>query len=160
MKSVFYLFAHIYFHILPSQVKKWDLSFTLIWNTIVWLMIMNFFVQIVNSTAQRYLKKQQEKELASMQSNESWFVFLFSFHFLFLGSLSLITSRVMKREQNPFDKLHWSRPENFYLLQKSFLRDLYGKIRGYWFISPLLLGNHCFRGNLTTSVSYCGSWGD
>jgi len=58
---------------MPSKikVKKWDLSFTLIWNTIVWLMIMNFFVQIVNSTAQRYLKKQQEKELASMQSNES-----------------------------------------------------------------------------------------
>ncbi|KAI8561378.1 hypothetical protein RHMOL_Rhmol04G0334400 [Rhododendron molle] len=53
------------------QVKKWDLSFTLIWNTIVWLMIMNFFVQIVTSTAQRYLKKQQDKELASMQSNES-----------------------------------------------------------------------------------------
>ncbi|KAE9455794.1 hypothetical protein C3L33_12307, partial [Rhododendron williamsianum] len=54
-----------------TKVKKWDLSFTLIWNTIVWLMIMNFFVQIVTSTAQKYLKKQQDKELASMQSNES-----------------------------------------------------------------------------------------
>ncbi|KAF7145583.1 hypothetical protein RHSIM_Rhsim04G0206000 [Rhododendron simsii] len=53
------------------KVKKWDLSFTLIWNTIVWLMIMNFFIQIVTSTAQKYLKKQQDKELASMQPNES-----------------------------------------------------------------------------------------
>ncbi|GFY85083.1 SNARE associated Golgi protein family [Actinidia rufa] len=60
--------------LMPSNIKKvknWDLSFTSIWNTIVWLMILNFFVKIVTSTAQRYLKKQQEKELASMQSNES-----------------------------------------------------------------------------------------
>ncbi|KAL6971468.1 meiotic spindle pole body protein Kms1, partial [Sarracenia purpurea var. burkii] len=53
------------------KVKNWDLSFTSIWNTIVWLMIMNFFVKIVTSTAQGYLKEQQEKELASRQSNES-----------------------------------------------------------------------------------------
>ncbi|CAL5347165.1 hypothetical protein CsSME_00033429 [Camellia sinensis var. sinensis] len=57
---------------MPSniKVKKWDLSFTALWNTIVWLMIMNFFVKIVTSTAQRYLKKQQEMELASRQSND------------------------------------------------------------------------------------------
>jgi hypothetical protein len=45
------------------KVKKWDFSFTSIWNTVVWLMLVNFFVKIVNATAQRYLKKQQEKEM-------------------------------------------------------------------------------------------------
>ncbi|XP_038991271.1 vacuole membrane protein KMS1-like isoform X2 [Hibiscus syriacus] len=49
----------------PSNIKgKWDFSFTSIWNTIVWLMLMNFFIKIINATAQRYLKKQQEKQLA------------------------------------------------------------------------------------------------
>ncbi|XP_061354461.1 vacuole membrane protein KMS1 isoform X2 [Gastrolobium bilobum] len=47
------------------QGKKWDFSFASIWNTLVWLMLMNFFVKIVNATAQRYLKKQQERELAA-----------------------------------------------------------------------------------------------
>ncbi|CAL8074265.1 unnamed protein product [Prunus armeniaca] len=46
------------------KVKTWDFSFASIWNTLVWLMLFNFFVKIVNATAQRYLKKQQEKELA------------------------------------------------------------------------------------------------
>ena len=46
-----------------SQVKKWDLSFASVWNGVVWLMLLNFFGQIVTATAQRYLKKQQEKEL-------------------------------------------------------------------------------------------------
>ncbi|KAK2371799.1 meiotic spindle pole body protein Kms1 [Trifolium repens] len=49
-----------------TQGKKWDFSFTSIWNTVVWLMLMNFFVKIVNSTAQTYLKKQQESELAAL----------------------------------------------------------------------------------------------
>ncbi|XP_022762064.1 vacuole membrane protein KMS1-like isoform X2 [Durio zibethinus] len=49
----------------PSNIKeKWDFSFASIWNTVVWLMLMNFFVKIVNATAQRYLKKQQDKQLA------------------------------------------------------------------------------------------------
>ncbi|XP_019444545.1 PREDICTED: vacuole membrane protein KMS1 [Lupinus angustifolius] len=48
------------------QGKKWNLSFASIWNTIVWLMLMNFFVKIVNATAQRYLKKQQESDLAEL----------------------------------------------------------------------------------------------
>ncbi|KAK8703826.1 hypothetical protein V6N13_047471 [Hibiscus sabdariffa] len=53
----------------PSNIKeKWDFSFTSIWNTIVWLMLMNFFVKIVNATAQRYLKKQQDKQLADSLS--------------------------------------------------------------------------------------------
>ncbi|KAM1066838.1 hypothetical protein EV2_022748 [Malus domestica] len=44
--------------------KTWDFSFASIWNSLVWLMLLNFFVKIVNATAQRYLKKQQETELA------------------------------------------------------------------------------------------------
>ncbi|KAM0962983.1 hypothetical protein ACFX13_022451 [Malus domestica] len=46
------------------KVKTWDFSFASIWNSLVWLMLLNFFVKIVNATAQRYLKKQQETELA------------------------------------------------------------------------------------------------
>ncbi|KAE9612809.1 putative SNARE associated golgi family protein [Lupinus albus] len=53
------------------QGKKWNLSFASIWNTIVWLMLMNFFVKIVNATAQRYLKKQQERELAAESTKNS-----------------------------------------------------------------------------------------
>ncbi|KAL4283403.1 hypothetical protein GQ457_16G028870 [Hibiscus cannabinus] len=50
---------------LPSNVKgKWDFSFASIWNTVVWLMLMNFFVKIVNATAQSHLKKQLEKQVA------------------------------------------------------------------------------------------------
>ncbi|CAL0332086.1 unnamed protein product [Lupinus luteus] len=51
------------------QGKKWNLSFASIWNTIVWLMLMNFFVKIVNATAQSYLKKQQEGELAALSTD-------------------------------------------------------------------------------------------
>ncbi|KAK7308066.1 hypothetical protein VNO77_41658 [Canavalia gladiata] len=43
-----------------KQGKKWDFSFASLWNTVVWLMLMNFFVKIVNATAQRYVKNQQE----------------------------------------------------------------------------------------------------
>lgn len=49
-----------------TKGKKWDFSFTSIWNTVVWLMLMNFFIKIVNSTAQTHLKKQQESELAAL----------------------------------------------------------------------------------------------
>lgn len=52
------------------QVKSWDLSFASVWNSIVWLMLLNFFVKIVNSTAQRYLKKQQEIEIAALKKLE------------------------------------------------------------------------------------------
>ncbi|KAI3704093.1 hypothetical protein L1987_74306 [Smallanthus sonchifolius] len=51
------------------KVKSWDLSFASVWNSIVWLMLLNFFVKIVNSTAQRYLKKQQEKEMSDLKKN-------------------------------------------------------------------------------------------
>lgn len=52
------------------KVKSWDLSFASVWNSIVWLMLLNFFVKIVNSTAQRYLKKQQEIEIAALKKLE------------------------------------------------------------------------------------------
>ncbi|KAJ3674638.1 hypothetical protein LUZ60_005254 [Juncus effusus] len=47
----------------PVKGKKWRFSFNTIWNTVVWLMLVNFFGKIVTSTAQNYLKKQQETEL-------------------------------------------------------------------------------------------------
>ncbi|KAG6764444.1 hypothetical protein POTOM_031913 [Populus tomentosa] len=53
------------------KVKKWDFSFTGIWNTVVWLMLLNFFFKIVNATAQMYLKKQQENELAALTNRAS-----------------------------------------------------------------------------------------
>ncbi|OIV95001.1 hypothetical protein TanjilG_22198 [Lupinus angustifolius] len=53
------------------QGKKWNFSFASIWNTIVWLMLMNFFVKIVNATAHSYLKNQQEGELAALTKNST-----------------------------------------------------------------------------------------
>ncbi|GAB2266623.1 meiotic spindle pole body protein Kms1 [Dionaea muscipula] len=48
------------------KVKKWGLSFASIWNTVVWLVLMNFFFKIVNSTAQSFLKEQQEQEFVEI----------------------------------------------------------------------------------------------
>ncbi|KAI8027471.1 Vacuole membrane protein KMS1 [Camellia lanceoleosa] len=48
------------------KVKKWDLSLASVWNTVVWLMLMNFAMKIVTETARSFLKDLQEKELASM----------------------------------------------------------------------------------------------
>ncbi|XP_011021552.1 PREDICTED: vacuole membrane protein KMS1 [Populus euphratica] len=53
------------------KVKNWDFSFAGMWNTVVWLMLVNFFFKIVNSTAQSYLKKQQEKEIAALTDSAS-----------------------------------------------------------------------------------------
>ncbi|GAV88216.1 SNARE_assoc domain-containing protein [Cephalotus follicularis] len=53
------------------KVKKWGFSFAAIWNTVVWLMLMNFFIKIVTATAQRYLRKQQEVEFAAWTNNLS-----------------------------------------------------------------------------------------
>ncbi|KAJ6356438.1 hypothetical protein OIU78_004525 [Salix suchowensis] len=55
------------------KVKNWNFSFAGMWNTVVWLMLLNFFLKIVNSTAQSFLKKQQEKELASLTNGASAF---------------------------------------------------------------------------------------
>ncbi|XP_038874615.1 vacuole membrane protein KMS1 [Benincasa hispida] len=61
-----YLKAPSHVTIANPKAKKWDFSVSSIWNTIVWLMIMNFSIKIMTSTAQRYLKKQQDKELAAL----------------------------------------------------------------------------------------------
>lgn len=53
------------------KVNKWDFSFASIWNTVVWFMLMNFFIKIVNATAQRYLKKEQEKHIAALKNKSS-----------------------------------------------------------------------------------------
>ncbi|XP_077213744.1 SNARE associated Golgi protein family [Tasmannia lanceolata] len=57
----------------PPSIKgdHWDLSVSSIWNTIIWLVVINFFVKIVTSTAQRFLKKQQELELAALNNKLS-----------------------------------------------------------------------------------------
>ncbi|KAL6845255.1 hypothetical protein ACP4OV_024750 [Aristida adscensionis] len=50
---------------LSSQMedKQWNFSFTLVWNTVVWLVLVNFFIKIITSTAQDYLKRQQDIEM-------------------------------------------------------------------------------------------------
>ncbi|KAJ3687058.1 hypothetical protein LUZ61_016222 [Rhynchospora tenuis] len=57
--------------------KQWKFSLSMVWNTIVWLMLVHFFAKIVTSTAQNYLKKQQElelkkKKLSSAKNNASF----------------------------------------------------------------------------------------
>lgn len=54
-----------------AQVTKWGLSFSTIWNTVVWLVLMNFLFKIVNTTAQSFLKKEQEKELNTLTKRSS-----------------------------------------------------------------------------------------
>lgn len=48
---------------LDTKAKRWNLSFGLIWNTVIWLMIFNFFVKIVTATAQNHLRRKQELEI-------------------------------------------------------------------------------------------------
>ncbi|EMS49094.1 hypothetical protein TRIUR3_14258 [Triticum urartu] len=43
--------------------KQWNFSFALVWNTVVWLVLVNFFIKIVTSTAQDYRKRQQDIEM-------------------------------------------------------------------------------------------------
>ncbi|CAN4111129.1 unnamed protein product [Withania somnifera] len=50
------------------KAKKWDLSLGSLWNTVVWLMLLNFSVKIVNTTAKGYLREQQEKELSALEN--------------------------------------------------------------------------------------------
>ncbi|KAL5566070.1 hypothetical protein UlMin_029234 [Ulmus minor] len=58
-------------HPAPSEteVKRWDLSLASIWNSFVWLMLMNFVIKIVTQTAQSFLKKEHEMELAALTNN-------------------------------------------------------------------------------------------
>lgn len=53
------------------KAKKWDLSLGSVWNTVVWLMLLNFSAKIVNTTAKGYLREQQEKELAALGNNRA-----------------------------------------------------------------------------------------
>lgn len=75
------LIFQFYLNLCHLQGKKWDFSFTSIWNTVVWLMLMNFFIKIVNSTAQMHLKKEQESELTALSkksdSDTQWNALLF-----------------------------------------------------------------------------------
>ncbi|KAG1368763.1 vacuole membrane protein KMS1 [Cocos nucifera] len=50
------------------KAKQWNLTITTIWNTFIWLMLMNFTVKIVQSTAQKHLKRQQDLELTDKLS--------------------------------------------------------------------------------------------
>uniref|UniRef100_A0A7C9ACS1 Vacuole membrane protein KMS1 n=1 Tax=Opuntia streptacantha TaxID=393608 RepID=A0A7C9ACS1_OPUST len=54
-----------------AQVAKWGLSFSTIWNTVVWLVLVNFLFKIVNTTAQGFLKKEQEKEVNTLTNKSS-----------------------------------------------------------------------------------------
>ncbi|KAK6233111.1 hypothetical protein SCA6_003184 [Theobroma cacao] len=51
------------------KVKRWDLSLASMWNTVVWLMLLNFFIKIVTATARNFLKEQQEKELITLSNH-------------------------------------------------------------------------------------------
>lgn len=53
------------------KVNKWDFSLASVWNGVVTIMLLNFFVKIVNATAQRFLKKQQKQELAALKNKSS-----------------------------------------------------------------------------------------
>ncbi|XP_072952148.1 vacuole membrane protein KMS1-like isoform X1 [Typha angustifolia] len=54
-----------------AKGKQWTLSFASIWNTVVWIVLVNFFAKIVTSIAQRYLKEQQDLELATKLSGKA-----------------------------------------------------------------------------------------
>ncbi|KAJ1274402.1 hypothetical protein BS78_05G059000 [Paspalum vaginatum] len=46
-----FLSAHVAASASATAKGKWNLSFSLFWNTLVWLMAINFIIQIVSSTA-------------------------------------------------------------------------------------------------------------
>ncbi|GAB2277489.1 meiotic spindle pole body protein Kms1 [Dionaea muscipula] len=51
------------------KVNRWNVTLGSIWNTVVWLMLINFVIKIINTTAQSSLKDQQEKEIVSMTNS-------------------------------------------------------------------------------------------
>ncbi|XP_042450751.1 vacuole membrane protein KMS1-like [Zingiber officinale] len=54
---------------LPERTaQQWNLSITMIWNAVLWFVLMNFFVKIVTATAKGYLKEQQELELTNQET--------------------------------------------------------------------------------------------
>ncbi|CAD6217538.1 unnamed protein product [Miscanthus lutarioriparius] len=71
MAKIKFLSAHVAASASSSvKGKKWNLSFSLVWNTLVWLMVVNFIIQIVTSTAQGYLRTQQEQEISKKLETE------------------------------------------------------------------------------------------
>lgn len=42
-----------------------------IWNTVVWLMLFNFFSRIMTATAQSHLKEQQERKIKALSKDAS-----------------------------------------------------------------------------------------
>lgn len=49
------------------KATPWKFSFSLIWNTFVWIMLIGFFSSIVNATAQKKIYEQQRKEIDEKQ---------------------------------------------------------------------------------------------
>ncbi|KAM0071115.1 hypothetical protein Hdeb2414_s0001g00021151 [Helianthus debilis subsp. tardiflorus] len=49
------------------KVESWKFSFASVWNSVIWLMLLNFFSTIVTSTAQSYLKNDQEIEMSLLK---------------------------------------------------------------------------------------------
>eukprot|EP00249_Psilotum_nudum_P011681 c23317_g1_i1 orf=408-1691(+) len=52
-----------------NKAAPWSLSFSLIWNTFVWIMLIGFFSSIIRATAQSYLMEKQKKEIEALQQN-------------------------------------------------------------------------------------------
>lgn len=50
---------------------SWNLSWSTMWATLVWLVLVHFFAKIVTATAQNYLLKQQEQEFATLAAKQS-----------------------------------------------------------------------------------------
>lgn len=48
--------------------KRFDVSVSSVWNSIVWIMIMSFIGKIVTETARKYLKMQHELELVDLKN--------------------------------------------------------------------------------------------
>ncbi|KAK8938092.1 hypothetical protein KSP40_PGU009681 [Platanthera guangdongensis] len=55
-----------------GKAQWWNLSFTTVWNAVIWLMLMNFFAKIVTDTAQGYLRQQQELQLSRKLSASAY----------------------------------------------------------------------------------------
>lgn len=53
-----------------DKATPWKFSFSLIWNTIVWIMLIGFFSSMVNATAQRFLFERQRREIEEKENQE------------------------------------------------------------------------------------------
>ncbi|CAH9085817.1 unnamed protein product [Cuscuta epithymum] len=54
-----------------AKVNNWEFSLGLVWNTVVSIVLLNFFFKIINATAQSYLKKQLETEITAKKGKSS-----------------------------------------------------------------------------------------